>query len=198
MSSAGSDMDRIKILLVTLEFPPMVGGIGTHLYNVCANFSAGDMIVLAPDEGEYKSFDAKQNFKIYRRKYRQKGNPLIKRLPLLRFLFHALIISFREKVNLVAYGYVLPIGLIGLFIKLAFRKPYLIFTWAADVMIPRRYTFRRWCLLKVLRHATKVITASEFTKKKQEELGIESQKIVVIKGGADEQMFSIVFAALVS
>ncbi|GAF97609.1 unnamed protein product, partial [marine sediment metagenome] len=56
----------MKLLLLTLDFPPETGGIQTLLYNLCQNFYKFEPIVIAPRKGEEEEFDVSQPFKIYR------------------------------------------------------------------------------------------------------------------------------------
>ena len=39
-----------KSLLVTLDFPPNLGGVATFYYNVCRNLPADKIVVLAPKQ----------------------------------------------------------------------------------------------------------------------------------------------------
>ncbi|MFA6254558.1 MAG: glycosyltransferase family 4 protein [Patescibacteria group bacterium] len=60
--------DIKKTLLVTLDFPPRLGGVATFYYNVCKNLPPNKIVVLAPEQIGAEGFDQKQNFTIIRDK----------------------------------------------------------------------------------------------------------------------------------
>ena len=55
-----------KRLLITLAFPPAVGGMQSHLFERCKGALQDEIMILAPRMEGSEEFDRRQRFKIYR------------------------------------------------------------------------------------------------------------------------------------
>ena len=56
-----------KTLLVTIDFPPMFGGVANYWANLCQCLPSNDVVVLAPECFNSLDFDLKQNYLVYRK-----------------------------------------------------------------------------------------------------------------------------------
>ena len=56
-----------KILIITLEFPPQIGGIATYVHDLADTFDSSKTIVLAPRTKNSKEWDDAQAYIIVRR-----------------------------------------------------------------------------------------------------------------------------------
>lgn len=188
----------MKHLILTMGFPPQTGGIQTILYEITRRLS-GERIVLTYEYTDSEKFDAKQPFKIFRRKknffdrvsyfFLSKLHPIV---PLTTsFLFSTLNIVRRNDIRIVHCGHVY-MGFLGFIIKKLFRKPYFVYTYAQEVMeksLPKNKIVSRWLGNVILRNAAKIITISNFTKEEILKWGISEDKVAKIPMGADFDIF---------
>ena len=178
----------MRILLLSSEFPPGPGGIGTHAYQVVRHLQLLDWEarVLAPQdyapEEEVESFNQAQPFRVIR----TKRVPLTPLKALLRFgalarharewhpalimatgnraVWLAAVLRQMSRVPLVAVGHGTEFGL-----KSSWER------------IITRWAFGR---------ADGVVAVSNYTLSKMQELGVKSQSERVINNGADEGAFA--------
>jgi len=95
-----------KILFISIDFPPDVGGVATYYKNVCNNLKDVELTVLAEEKSGTASFDEKQNYKVIRR------NLFYKRFwpKWLKMMIEVRKILKQEQYDWVFVGQVLPIG----------------------------------------------------------------------------------------
>ena len=170
-----------KILLITGDFPPVIGGISTFFYELCKK--SQNIIVLTKknnDEAE-KPFDSSQEFKILRIKTFNKGlQPFI-------FAINAFRIVKKEKIDKLICGQFLIPGLAGYLIRKSLKKPYYVHTYGPEFREHRLYT----PLLKlILNNAAKVISISNFAKGRLLEKNMQHSKIEVLTPGVDIHRFN--------
>ena len=164
-----------KSLLITLDFPPDIGGVGNYLYNLCSNFPNNNITVLT-QENKFAKFDHKIN--ILRKKLILKNIPIWPKWILLFFHVHDLVRI--KKYQFLMAGQILPIGTVCYLIKKLLKVPYLVFTYGMDITFSQ-YSKRKTNLIKkILKNADYVITISEYTKNELLKLGVEENKITKV------------------
>jgi phosphatidylinositol alpha-1,6-mannosyltransferase len=169
----------MKLLLLTLDFPPETGGIQTLLYELCQNFHKFEPIVIAPKKGEEEKFDVSQSFKIYRvGLFSCSSSRIAKLLFLLLMLIKAFTILIRQRIDVVLCGHV-TVGIVGLTLKRLHSKPYVIYTYAMELVNKSSLT------TLVLQKADRVIVISEYTKKLVACFGVPISRITKINPGID-------------
>ncbi len=62
-----------RTLLVTLDFPPMFGGVANYWANLSRFFPSEQFVVLAPEFDDSLGFDIKQSYLIYRKELLSKN-----------------------------------------------------------------------------------------------------------------------------
>ncbi|MDP3971193.1 MAG: glycosyltransferase family 4 protein [bacterium] len=149
-----------KILLVTAEYPPDVGGVANYYYHLVQNAS----------NNEYHVLDNSRN---------QLLNPWIKSI---------WAIIKEAKVNKVDYllaGQILPIGTAVVCASLFLRKPFAVFIHGMDIAVPQKFIRKKILLKFILRRADKIITISDFTEQQIKNLipGRMHSKISIIPPG---------------
>lgn len=166
----------MKKLLITLEYPPQVGGVANYLADICDS-QLEDLIVLAsklilPQGGRVP--EGQERGVIYRRQF------FIKWLwpHWLPLLFIVKKIIKREKIEKIEVGQILPIGTVALYFKKRFNIPYRLYTYGMDVTFAQR---KPKLLKKILDNAEEIITISNFTKQKLLEAGADESKIKIIE-----------------
>jgi len=163
----------MKKLLITIDFPPNVGGVARYLKNIC-KYSKDEIVVLAPQTET--DFDAKQNYKIYRKKLLFKYF-WPKWLPIF---WHTYKIIKKEKIQKIEISHVLPVGYAVLVFKKFLKLPYRVYTHGLDVKSPRNNPRKFRLMKKVLSGAEEIIANSEFTKKELLKIGVLEEKITLI------------------
>ncbi|MBI2411043.1 MAG: glycosyltransferase family 4 protein [Candidatus Kerfeldbacteria bacterium] len=154
-----------KTLLMTLDYPPMVGGVANYYRHLVEQLPQESIVVLDNAHGELLSSSRwvwPKWLKAVSSTYR-----LIK----------------KEKIEHLLVGQILPLGTVALMLHLWLRIPYTVMTHAMDVTLPfgpegsRR---KQWLIKNILHKAAAVTTVSSFTKNKLRELGVQSHKIFLV------------------
>lgn len=177
-----------KSLLVTSVFPPTSGGMEDYLYNIAKRLPQDKISVLAPTytiEGkklDYKDFDSKQNFKIYRKRFFFPRFIKPGWLPMIR---NCLRIAKEEKIELIQCGQCYPTGLAGLYAKKRQNIPYIVYVHGLDLVgflgkVPRERRIKA-----ILENADKIVANSNYTKDLILKLGDYSKKIEIINPALD-------------
>uniref|UniRef100_A0A7C4UCI8 Glycosyltransferase family 1 protein n=1 Tax=candidate division WOR-3 bacterium TaxID=2052148 RepID=A0A7C4UCI8_UNCW3 len=170
-------MDKIvkkRILLLTTDFPPEIGGIQKILYTLSygLNCKGYEIEVIAPYIKNCSEFDKKQNFKILR-------VPFFKLKKRFTILFWCLLLPYiiLQRYNLVISGHILttPIGLIVKYLK---NIPLITYTYALEIMDLRYKKIFGF----LLRKSDRVIVLSDFTKSYIREIGVKNNTIKIYPG----------------
>ncbi|KAB7671729.1 glycosyltransferase family 4 protein [Bacillus sp. B1-b2] len=183
-------------LFVSVDFPPMIGGIQNYLYGLVSNLDPTETYVLTSSKGDKdanEAFDNKQNFKIYRTNI-SSGIHFTKQLFKLIPLYYEIKRIVREhKIEEIHFGNALPIGLLGFFLgKKIEYYPYL---YGLDILHAKNTFYKRVLLQGILKRASNIITISNYTKNIITSLGIEEQRIKIISPGfklPDEQPSEVI------
>ena len=161
-----------KTLLITIDFPPQIGGIANYLANFCENLPPDKIIVLANKPENKNNFDSRQGYKIIREKLFYKYFwP-----KWLKTYFIAQKIVKQEGIEQVIISHVLPMGYIALLLKL----PYICIFHGYDIMLAKKSTWKRLWLKKILKRAKCLIANSNFTKKEIIKEDIGNKKIIIV------------------
>jgi phosphatidylinositol alpha-1,6-mannosyltransferase len=150
----------MKTLIITLEYPPQIGGIASYVLNLAVHLPADETFVYAPKMNDDSVFDAKNNWRVVRAK------PYFSFIwpRWLRLYWQVRKIVKKEKIERLMIQHVLPAGYIGFLIKKSLKIPYYIFLHGSDLEIGLKKKRRKLSL--VCRNADKVIVSSAFLKNK--------------------------------
>lgn len=150
-----------KTLIITLEFPPQVGGIATYVHDLADTLDPEKVIVLAPggtDEfatAEQKAqWDAKQKYKIIRKKMLFPKFLWPRWIPLV---FQVIGIVRKEKIKIIFVQHVLPVGYVGIIMKKVFGVPFLLFSHGTDLIAGTNTAWKKKMVTKVSKVAEQVI-----------------------------------------
>ncbi len=143
-------------LLITLEYPPQVGGVANYYWSLW-------QALPTPWPVADKTVLPKSWWSMIPWLYRQ--------IRLKRYS-HILV------------GQVLPLGTVALVIHWFTGIPYSVFTHGMDVIVPQRYPRKRWLLRRILREADHIITVSTFTQQVIQTFEPKVKKITVIHPAA--------------
>lgn len=162
-----------KVLIITPNFPPSKGGIQSLLWNVASNIKGLYIIVIAPHCIGDSDFDSKTHIRIIR------TNP-----NRVLFLVQSLLYATLLLPDIVFCGHIVTVP-VGLILRWFLNKPFVVSTYALEIMTRRReriYSF-------FLRYANKIITISGFTKNRLVYLGVEKSSIEIIPPSVDTERF---------
>ena len=147
-----------KILIVTLEYPPQIGGVASYITNFAAHYTDQEFIVYAPKISDHdESYDAAHPWRVIRKKQ------------LLRWwwprwlamLWQCYVIVRRERITDLHIHHVLPGGYVGLFLKKVCGIRYTIFLHGTDAIHgqrPQKINQLRF----VLQHADAIVVNSTY------------------------------------
>lgn len=171
-----------KILIITMEFPPQVGGIATYVSDLAMALPPESVVVLAPqDKTAQDSFP----FKIYRKKLLSNW-----------FWPHWLSTFFivwkiirQEKIQTLMIHHILPMGYVAMLVKWFFKKPYLIFSHGTDIAAASRKPWKRLMVKKICKNAIQIICNSESLKRRFLFRFPENQTKTTVVYPCPDQMF---------
>ncbi|MFA6304727.1 MAG: glycosyltransferase family 4 protein [Patescibacteria group bacterium] len=149
----------MKILLVTMEWPPFKGGVGNYYFNLVKNLTGQQIKVFEVGPKLFYRFFWPKWLKLFFEIRRQ-----IK----------------KEKPDLIWVGQVLPVGEATYLIKKFFHIPYFVSTHGLDIMLPQRSLRKEKALKQVLDNAEFITANSNFTKNELLNLGYDDNKVVVV------------------
>ncbi len=126
----------MKVLLVTLEYPPFVGGVATYLEKLVAHAPQGDVVhVHVVDKLEHWLITA---WKILR-------------------------LVWKHHYERIVVSHCLPVGYAAWIVKMMTGAPYAVITHGTDILTARRVRRKRFFMRFILRHASYVVANSAFT-----------------------------------
>lgn len=171
-----------KTLIITMEFPPQVGGIATYVSDLAMALPPEDVVVLAPTD---KNAQDSYPFKVYRKKLLSKW-----------FWPHWLSTFFtvwnmirKKKIELVIIHHILPMGYVAMLVKWLLRRPYLIFSHGTDIAAASRKPWKRIMVKKICKHSAQIICNSESLKRRFLFRFPENQSKTTVVYPCPDQMF---------
>lgn len=151
-----------KTLIISLEYPPQIGGIATYVDDIASMLEPDKTILLAPPEKESKEWDQQMYYKVIRRPFFYKFF-----WPhWLKLYFEVKKICQQENIELIMLHHILPVGYVAYMIKKKLGIPYLIFSHGTDIAYAAADKKKRKKAHIVAREALQIITNSESLKKR--------------------------------
>lgn len=148
-------MRQEKELLITLEFPPDIGGISTYLSELFRGFPVGNLKILTAPGKEiaYPHAIIRKNF--YFKNFWPRW-------------FKALLITLKicksENIKRIYISHILPMGYIAYAAKMLLGIPYVIFFHGLDVRLAKASAWKRSWFKSIVREAEAIIANSVYTK----------------------------------
>ncbi len=188
-----------KILVLTDNFPPRVGGIGNVCFLFCRAFAPGRLHLVAPgDEGrtvwdrwtkdDIRRVDDAQPYPIHRIPYHgHTGNDVHTAYSLLSMAWHAIRTYRRQGCELVFFARAWPIVLLGFVFK-ALRIPFVVYSHGpADARYLRGAKGRLAAM--ALRRAACVMANSTYTRDFLVAHGVPAEQVVTLLPKVDLDRF---------
>lgn len=150
-----------KTLIITLEFPPQVGGVATYVHDMANAMDSEKIIVFAPggtDEffsaKQKVEWDTKQKYKIIRKNMFWPKFLWPRWIPLL---FQVRNIVKKEKIQVIFVQHVLPVGYAGVVMKKLFGIPFLLFSHGTDLIAGTNTAWKKKMVTRVSSVAEQII-----------------------------------------
>ena len=172
----------MKTLIITLEYPPQIGGIASYVYNLAKNVS--DVSVYAPKMPGDADYDKKNLWKVFRRK----PYFLFMWPRWVKMLMQILSIVDKEKIEQIYVHHALPAGYVAYLLKKFKHIPYTLFFHGTDLEFGMKNKKNK--LKKIIMAADKVVVNSNFLRDKFKS-GFEdiAKEPAVIYPSADNNFF---------
>lgn len=176
-----------KSLLITLDFPPRLGGVAAYYLNVCDNLPPDKIVVLAPDHPQADTYDAHLNFPVIRSRALKKLIPseskgfkrVTSKINWISLNREIKAIIRSHQVELLQIGQILPLGLLGRHYKKQLRVPYVFYSHGMDILIPQSNSRKKIQLKRIIKSAKGIVANSYFTADELIKLGADPDIIAV-------------------
>ena len=157
-----------RTMLVTLDFPPMIGGVASYWANLARLMPSDRFFVLAEEGDSSLDFDVNQSFLIYRQNLISCRRWLWPRwLPLLWAMYR---LARMKQIQRFIVAHVLPTGTAALILKKILRIPYNVSIHGLDVAWAQRSKRKKWLTKIIFKNAESVIVNSDFTRQRLQSL----------------------------
>ena len=168
----------MRILLVTNDFPPRVGGIQNYLWNIYSRLDPSDVVVLAPGHPGDHHWDQAQRFEVVRWPGRVywPTTSLSKRLS---------EIVATHQIDAVAFGAMLPMNLLGGRVD----RPVVVHTHGFEVAWARVPALRQM-LRRIARGAALITVISDYTERLIQRAVPDRTRIEMLRTGVDLERFT--------
>src|SRR3989338_802518 len=166
----------VKSLLVTLDYPPQVGGVAVYYEHLAGEFPDGSALVLTIAEVNGKKIQETPG--VIRRALLFKSKLFWpKWLPLLWQIWK---IVRQNKIKLIQVGQILPVGTAAYILNKFLKIPYMVYCHGMDVMTASQSPRKKILARKILKNAEFIAANSEFTKEKILEYGVRPQNVTIV------------------
>ncbi|MFA7244865.1 MAG: glycosyltransferase family 4 protein [Candidatus Magasanikbacteria bacterium] len=154
-----------KTLIITMEFPPQIGGIATYVDQFALALNPEKTVVLAPKDNSLltQEFDKNRSYKIIRKIFLY---PKFIWPRWLKLFWQVKKIVKEEKIEVILINHVLPVGYIGKLINFFYKIPFLIISHGTDVLYATRTKWKEKKLKKIIAKSEQVVFNSESLKRR--------------------------------
>ena len=166
----------MKILLITLEYPPVHGGVASYYFGLVEELKrqGHEVEVIAQASADWHDPSPPPS-------PAGRGGLLLSRWIWPRWVrgyFTVRKALKNRSRDFLFVGQVLPLGAIAYLLRR--RVPYVVFTHGMDVLMAQKSWRKRWLARKIFERAKLVVANSEFTKREIEKIENRKWKIEVL------------------
>lgn len=175
-----------KRLIITLEYPPHIGGIASYVENLAQHLPAEEIVVYATSQKGDMAYDQTKPWKTYRQ------NPFWFLWPhWLRLLVQVWKIVKTESITELYVQQALPVGYVAYIIKKLKAIPYTLFLHGTDLEFASRWN-KRTQFKTICREAARVVVNSQFLKTKLQSRLEQLPPVIVLYPGASDYFYDAV------
>ena len=166
----------MKILIITLEYPPNIGGISGYVSQYAGHFKPEEVVVLAPSVIKGADFDGASPWKVIRAKlFYSFVWP-----HWLRLFFIVRKIIKQEGITTMHVHHVLPVGYVAYFLnKFNILRSYTVFLHGTDIARATSQSRKLSWFKKICQQAEKIVVNSRFLERRVREYNDETPMVVV-------------------
>ncbi|MDQ4006293.1 MAG: glycosyltransferase family 4 protein [Actinomycetota bacterium] len=172
----------MRILVVTNDFPPRVGGINHYVAELMRQFPGGDVTIFAADWRGASAHDASYPHPVVRWPGRS-----IYPTTTIRERIEGLVAT--ERPDIVLFGAALPLARLGKGILRRFGVPYAAFTHGVEIWAGQLPGTRR-ILTSIARHASLLFGPSQWTIDALRQVVGDEPRIELLPPGVDVHRFN--------
>jgi phosphatidylinositol alpha-1,6-mannosyltransferase len=175
----------VKILLITQDFPPMVGGIATFLHNIADGLCqrGHQVTVLAKTTPGQQDHDEPARYSVQR-------YALPAHLSSLSMACQVWRHSSSRRADVILLGHVMStLGLATLLVSRVVRAPYAVLCHGGDLGLARLSRLDAHAVQAVVARAALLLANSRHTRRVLEATGYAGAPVVVLNPGVDTQLF---------
>ncbi|PIT86669.1 MAG: hypothetical protein COU33_01875 [Candidatus Magasanikbacteria bacterium CG10_big_fil_rev_8_21_14_0_10_43_6] len=147
-----------RTLIISLEYPPTIGGIATYVDQLCTSFPKESVLLLAPPHKEQKTWDATRPYKVIRK---NPYFPVFLWPRWVRLYFQVRKIVKEYHIEMIHVHHVLPVGYVAWLMQRWHDVPYIIFSHGTDIAAAAAKRWKRRMASMVSKKATHIFTNSE-------------------------------------
>lgn len=165
-----------KLLLITLDFPPLKGGVARYYGGLMGALPKESVAILAEPHPDAEKFDAGAGYQVFRRRLIERRS-----WPRWKFIWQKLLLVRRKfHYEIILVGNILPIGYAALALKRFLRIQYGVFVHGLDILSPQRSLWKRRWVRKILQSASVVIANSHWTATRAVDVGANKESTIII------------------
>lgn len=179
----------MRTLLVTFDYPPMVGGIATLFGTLWPRAGHAETMILAPSGAGSAALDAAHPGRVFRFPASGRGGRLAKALDMATCLVWFAAIAVRHRPEMVIAGQIARAGPLAHVWSALTGRPYAVWVYGGETSsaftaspLATRY------LQHVLRAARHVFSISPFTSRTVIEFGVPADHVIEIPLGVSEAL----------
>jgi len=147
-----------KTLIISLEFPPQIGGIATYVHDMAKALDPAQTLVLAPPMKDSQEWDEAQAYRIIRHDFFYPKFIWPRWLKLLKLVKQ---IVRAEGIELIMVHHILPVGTVALRILKSLGVPYIIFSHGTDMVMASSVPRKKKLASLIGKNSLQVIANSE-------------------------------------
>lgn len=175
-----------KTLIISLEYPPQIGGIATYVHQFARALPSDQVVVLAPFMVGWKEWDEAQAYTIIRKSF---FFPRIIWPQWLLLWFHVRKICKQHKIEQIHVHHMLPVGYVSYMLRK--KYPYLIFSHGTDMVLATRNKWKRMWTERVLKHAGQIfVNSASLLHRFKEQVPAVQDNITVIYPCPDQDLLT--------
>ncbi len=169
--------ENYTTLLLTLEYPPQIGGISTYLSHLAERFPSGTFHVLASELSESHETDMEAKVPIYRRVLLARWL----RPRWLPALYWTWWMWRKERPKVLVVSHLLNMGKVALNMHRLFRLPYVVILHGMDIALAASGGVnKRLAAKEILAGASHVVCNSKYTAQWARAIGVSDKRLSIV------------------
>lgn len=173
-----------KTLIITLEYPPQIGGIATYIHQFASAVPSDKVVVLAPFQDGSEEWDRAQPYTVVRKSF---FFPKFIWPRWLLLWFHVRKVCKEHSIEQLHVHHMIPVGYVAKMLKK--KYPYVVFSHGTDMVLATRNKWKRMLTEKVLKHAGQIfVNSTSLLHRFKEQIPMAQDKVTVIYPCPDEDL----------